>query len=304
VIYNPVAGGLRGKGLGQLEGARRILEDSGYAVSLTATSGPGAAAEIARRAIEHGAGIILVAGGDGTLNEAAAGMVNSRVPLGLLPAGTANVLATELGLGPGLERAASMIPHCVAGRIAMGCLDCGSERRYFVSMAGVGFDAQIVYDLSGRLKTSLGKGAYWLAGFAQAVRTFPEFEVEIDGCARHICSFALASRVRNYGGDFSIARNACLLDDRFELVLFRGRHSLYYLKYLCGMVTGRLPGMRGVSFLRAQKLYASDPGGRRIHIQVDGEYAGRLPATIELVPDALTLLVPPDYLETCRRRTE
>jgi diacylglycerol kinase family enzyme len=106
----------------------------------------------------------------------------------------------------------------------------------------------------------------------------------------------LVSRVRNYGGDFEIAQNASLTADRLEVVLFRGRHALPYLKYLCGMVTRRLAPMHGVSFASAQRVRVFDPAARRIHIQVDGEYAGRLPASIALVPNALTLLVPPAYL--------
>jgi len=153
-----------------------------------------------------------------------------------------------------------------------------------------------VYELASGLKEKLGKAAYWVAGFAQAVKRFPEFAIEIDGRARATGSFALASRVRNYGGDFEIARHASLTGDRFEVVVFRGRHALPYFKYLCGMIAGRLEGMSGVSFQTAKEVRVFDPADRRIHIQVDGEYAGRLPATIVIVPDALTLLVPPDYV--------
>jgi len=260
------------------------------------TTGPGTAGDIACRAIGEGSEMILAAGGDGTLNEVVQGMAHSTVPLGVLPAGTANVLATEIGLGRNLGRAAEIISKCVTRRIALGRLDYDGGPRYFLSMAGVGFDAQIVYDLSSGLKERLGKAAYWVAGFAHALKRFPEFEVEIDGTASKIGSFALASRVRNYGGDFEIARRASLAADRFEVVLFRGRHALPYFKYLCGMVAGRLEGMGGVFFSTGREVRVADAAGRRIHIQVDGEYAGRLPASIVIVPDALTLLVPPDYL--------
>jgi diacylglycerol kinase (ATP) len=259
------------------------------------TTGPSVAGDIACKAIREGSEMILAAGGDGTLNEVIQGMAHSTVPLGILPAGTANVLATEIGLGQDLERAVKIIPKCVTRRIALGRVDCGEERRYFLSMAGAGFDAQIVYDLASGLKEKLGKAAYWVAGFAQAIKRFPEFAIEIDGTARGTGSFALASRVRNYGGDFEIARHASLGGDRFEVVVFRGRHALPYFKYLCGMIAGRLEGMSGVSFQTGKEVRVFDPADRRIHIQVDGEYAGRLPATIVIVPDALTLLVPPDY---------
>ena len=259
------------------------------------TTGPGTAGDIASKAIGEGAELILAAGGDGTLNEVIQGMAYSAVPLGILPAGTANVLATEIGLGRDLERAVKIIPKCVTRRIALGRVDCGGEKRYFLCMAGAGFDAQIVYELASGLKEKLGKAAYWVAGFAQAVKRFPEFEIEIDGAARATGSFALASRVRNYGGDFEIARHASLAADSFEVALFRGRHALPYFKYLCGMIAGRLEGMSGVSFQTGKEVRVFDTADRRIHIQVDGEYAGRLPATIVIVPDALTLLVPPGY---------
>jgi diacylglycerol kinase (ATP) len=263
---------------------------------MSPTTGPGTAGEIARQAIDAGAELILAAGGDGTINEILSGVAHTSIPLGILPAGTANVLATEIGIGRGIERAAAMLPEYLPRRIAIGRLDGGPEARYFLAMAGIGFDAHIVYNLSENLKRRLGKSAYWIGGFSEVVRRYPEFLVEIDGANRQVCSFALVSRVRNYGGDFEIAHNASLLNSHFEVVLFRGRSPLPYLKYVCGMITRRLPGMRGVSFLTAQCVRVSDPEDRRIYIQVDGEKSGRLPATVSLVPDALTLLVPPGYL--------
>jgi len=271
---------------------------------MRATTGPGTAGEMARKAIEAGTELILAAGGDGTLNEVLGGVANTPVPLGILPAGTANVLATEIGLGRNIERAAAMLPECIAQRIAIGFLHGGSNPRYFLSMAGIGFDAHIVYNLSERLKRRLGKAAYWVGGFGEIVRRYPEFLVEVDGVKHQASSFALVSRVRNYGGDFEIASNASLLNGHFEVVLFQGRNPLPYLKYLCGMITGHLSGMRGVSFLSAQCVRVFDPEDRRVYIQVDGENAGRLPATVSLAPDALTLLVPPRYVRSRIRRTD
>jgi diacylglycerol kinase (ATP) len=264
---------------------------------MSPTTGPGTADRIAREAIENGSDLIIAAGGDGTLNEVMNGMVHTAVPLAILPAGTANVLATELGLGRNPAHAAAMIPKLVGRRIAVGRLDCEGRERHFLSMVGVGFDAHIVYNLNASLKLRFGKGAYWISGFSHAVRRYPEFEVE-SAIGRRMCSFALVSRVKNYGGDFEIARSASLLDDGFEAVMFEGRHALPYLKYFCGMIIGRLGAMRGVTFLQAKKLRVSHPTDSRVYIQCDGEYAGRLPASIQIMPEALTLLVPPLYVES------
>lgn len=274
--------------------AQQILQNAGLSVSAVPTTGPSTAGGIARESIQAGADLILAAGGDGTLNEVIDGMANSPVPLGALPAGTANVLATEAGLGSGLERATEMLLNCVPRRISLGRLHCDGRTRYFLLMAGIGLDAHIVYKLSLPLKARWGKMAYWAGGLSLAGRSLPEFHVRAGG-KDHLCSFALVSKVRNYGGDFQIARNTSLLDDRFEVVLFEGRNSLRYVKYFFGMAANRLRGMSGVSIFRAREVQMSAAADRRAYIQVDGEFAGHLPAKLDMAPDALTILIPPDY---------
>ena len=222
-------------------------------------------------------------------------MVHSDVPLGILPAGTANVLATELSVGKTLESAAESIGQCVKERIAVGRLSKDSGyARHFLLMAGVGLDADIVYHLNLRLKNALGKLAYWVAGFSKIGRSLPEFTVEADG-REFRATFALATRVRNYGGDLEIAPSVSLLEDQFELVLFEGASSFGYLKYLAGIVAHRHHAMRGVTILRTQQAVFSAPADPRIHLEVDGEYAGLLPARVEIVPNALTLLAPCEF---------
>jgi diacylglycerol kinase (ATP) len=266
------------------------------------TTGPGAAGAIARACLAEGAGLVVAAGGDGTINEVIEGMVYSRVPLGILPAGTANVLANETGMSTSLEKAARELTHCRAQPISVGRLHASGAGgpRHFLLMAGVGLDARIVYHLSAPLKSKLGKVAYWASAIKLIGRELEEFDVKIDGRI-HNCSFALISKVRNYGGDFEIARDTSLLDDRFEVVLFAGRSSLRYLKYFTAVALKRVRGIQGVTVLRAQKVCLSAPTDPKVHIQVDGEYAGRLPGSIEIVPDALTLLIPPAYLDRLTR---
>jgi diacylglycerol kinase family enzyme len=223
-------------------------------------------------------------------------MVHSEVPLGILPAGTANVLANELGLGKTMERAAASVAEWAPERVAVGLIDGSSDQgpRHFLLMAGVGLDADIVYHLSLGVKAALGKAAYWIGGFAKVGRRLPEFTVEVEGRIFR-AGFALASRVRNYGGDLEIALGASLLDDQFELVLFEGSNSFAYLKYMLGIAAHRHPRMRGITTLRTrQAVFSASPQGK-VHLQVDGEYAGFTPARVEIVPNALTLLVPHQF---------
>jgi diacylglycerol kinase family enzyme len=239
--------------------------------------------------------MILVAGGDGTINEVINGVAPSRIPVGIIPAGTANVLACELGLNTNERKAARMISHCVPERVALGRLrNFEGEERYFLLMAGIGLDAEIVYNLSAPLKAWAGKAAYWIGGLAHFLRPIGQFDAKVGGETRR-WGFALASRVRNYGGDLEIARGANLLEDDFEIVLFRGRNPLRYGIYFAGVLGGFLPRIPGIQVERATRAEFTAPRDSRIYAQVDGEFAGHLPASIEIVPDALSLLIPADF---------
>ncbi len=230
-------------------------------------------------------------GGDGTINEVVNGMVHSTATLGILPAGTANVLAMELGLGSRLDRAIERLLGSAERRISVGklCAEGGLER-HFLAMGGAGLDAKIVYDLNPWLKARAGKLAYWLSGFGHVTQRVGQFDVRIEG-QTYRSGFVLASRVRNYGGDLEIARGASLLHDEFEVVMFEGSNPLRYLWYMLGVAGKMAQKMPGVHTVHARRVSMTGD----VHLQVDGEYAGRAPACFEIVPDAVTLLVPATY---------
>jgi diacylglycerol kinase family enzyme len=135
-----------------------------------------------------------------------------------------------------------------------------------------------------------------VAGWSLLGKRLAEFDVEIEGTKRK-CSFALLSKVRNYGGDFEIARSVTLLHDRFEVILFEGSTATSYVKYFAAMAFNRLRGMSGVTVVRADQVTITAADGRRAYVQIDGEIGGTLPAEIRIVPDALTLLAPEGYGE-------
>lgn len=230
-------------------------------------------------------------GGDGTINETVNGMIGSDAILGVLPGGTANVLAMELGLGSKLERAIERLSGCSPKRVSLGRLcQPAKDARHFLMMAGAGLDAQIVYDLNSALKAKTGKLAYWTAGLSQIVKRVGQLETRINGDT-YPCGFTLASRVRNYGGDLELARGASLLSNEFEIVMFEGSNPLRYLFYMLAVGVKQVQRMPGVRTVRSTKMELSGDAP----IQVDGEYMGRSPATIEIVPNALTILVPESY---------
>jgi len=195
-----------------------------------------------------------------------------------------------------LGLAAEALLSYPAERISTGCIHSRDERpRTFLLMCGAGLDAYIVYSLDNGLKRRLGKVAYWLAGFQQFGKDFTEFEVRVNG-REYPCSFALISKVRNYGGDLEIAQSVSLLDDDFEVVLFHGRQSWRYVGYLAAVAVRMHRQLKGITVLRTSEIELRQSRDDRVFVQVDGEFAGHLPARVEVVPDSLTLLVPPQYL--------
>lgn len=295
LIYNPRAGRILRSDGALIRRTEEALRSAGHDVTLAPTTGPCTAGAIAREQIERGADLIVVAGGDGTINETLAGMMGTRVPLGILPAGTANVLATEMKLGRDPVRAAGRVHEWNPRSVAVGELEQpGHEKRLFLLMAGIGLDAHVVYHVNPGLKAKTGKFAYWVAGWSLLGRQLPQFEVIVDG-KRYNCSFALISKVRNYGGDFEIAREVTLLDDHFEVILLEGRTTFSFVPYFAGMALGKLAGMRGATVLRARELKVTGASDARVYVQVDGEYAGRLPADLRIITGAVELLVPEGY---------
>jgi diacylglycerol kinase family enzyme len=245
--------------------------------------------------VESGCDLILASGGDGTINEAVNGIAGSNAIFGVLPGGTANVLANEIGLATRPDHAAKQLLHATPVRIALGALERpGLPRRYFVLMAGIGLDAQIVYNVDRDIKNKLGKIAYWHGGFSQFGRPVPRFQATLNGTG-HCVSFALVTRVRNYGGDFEIARQVRLTDNDFEVVLFRPNRFPDFVRFLGGVITNRLAGIDGVVVTRATEVSVASPEDERVYMQTDGESMGVLPATIAIVPDALTILLPRRY---------
>jgi diacylglycerol kinase (ATP) len=295
IIYNPIARGLT-RHRDSLLRSPAVLAKSGIQARLVATKAPGTAGQQTREQIAAGCDLIIAAGGDGTINEVIDGMLGTRVPLAVFPGGTANVLAREMKLPISLSRVSAQLASLEPCRVGVGALSVGdTPNRHFICMTGAGLDAEIVYRLNLDLKAAIGKFAYYVGGFSQVFRALPEFDVIVDGKAFR-ASFALVSRVRNYGGDLEIARGASLLRDDFQIVLFRGTASVRYLGYLAAILAKQVHRAEGAEVLYGRSVQFIPPDGREIYLQVDGELAGALPASIEMLPNALTLLVPPAYL--------
>jgi diacylglycerol kinase (ATP) len=304
LIHNPNAGGGAAKRRRLLDEARTIFGASGIEVELAETKGPGDATQIAQRAVIERRHLVIACGGDGTLNEIVNGLAGApgpgtishhRVPLALLPAGTANIFAKELEIPWNIPNAARRL---VGGRVVDIALGLATPLRepprakYFLSVAGAGPDGMIVYSIDLELKARLGILAYWWQGGREVFRyKFPHFRVKVGGTALD-SSFVLVGRTKHYGGPFKITTLADLFEDQFEVMTLSTQSGLRYLSYLPALWMDKLRGTEGVQFAKTDALVCEPLDENPVYAQVDGEPLGRLPVEFKIVPGALKVLMP------------
>jgi diacylglycerol kinase (ATP) len=304
LIYNPTSGGRRQRRFQEIEEAVRILKEAGITVELAPTSEAGHAQEIARLAVEQQREMVIACGGDGTINEIINGLAGSQVPMALLPAGTANILAKELGIPWDIPRAARLIPDGIIRRIALGMASFAGNNgnskssaiptggRYFLSCGGAGPDGAIVNGVDYELKKKVGVVAYWVEGMKQLFRyDFPEMRVRSSG-TDHLASIIVVGRTANYGGPFKITTNATLFEDSFEFLTNSTRSRMQYLACLPALWLGKIRGMDGIKMWKASEVLCESAGEKPVFAQVDGEPIGALPLRFRIVPDALSLVTP------------
>ena len=301
LIHNPNAGNGGDGRRRLLDQARQILASGGIEAELAETTGPGHATEIAQQAVRDHRQLVIACGGDGTLNEVVNGLANysngHRVPLALLPGGTANILAKELDLPWDIPRAARRLIHGEVREIALGLATPAEQpgrKRYFLSVAGGGPDGMIVYSVDLGLKARVGILAYWWQGAREVLRyTFPRFRVRT-GDRELEATLVVVGRTKNYGGPFKITDQADLFEDRFEVMALTTQSGLRYLSYLPTLWMGNLRREEGVHFWKAEALVCEPLDSSPVYAQVDGEPLARLPIEFSIVPRALKLLVPRD----------
>jgi YegS/Rv2252/BmrU family lipid kinase len=288
IVFNPTAGAGRQR---RLSHALGVLRARGLVPQVVETCGPGDAAVLARSAAARGEALVVAAGGDGTIAEVAAGLAGSGAVLGVLPFGTANVLAWELGLPQAPDRAAAVL---AAGRIAtlrpgLARFVDGSER-LFVQMLGAGFDAAVVARLDLGLKRRIGRAAYVLESLRQmACYDFPPIAVTHDGVTTMAAS-AIVTKGRLYAGRYRIAPDARPAEPGFQLVLFR--HSGVVQAALAGaaLPLGLIPRLPGLEIVPARRIRLASAGA--VPVQADGDPAGCLPAEVTDAPAPLGIVVP------------
>jgi diacylglycerol kinase family enzyme len=316
LVYNPESGRRRQARLRDVESVRAALTAGGVNAQPLATTGPATAARQVTDALAQGFDTLIVCAGDGTINEVLPAIVNTPAALGVVPLGTANVLANDLGIPRNPAVAAKILLSAAPRSTPLVRMDyadlTGQPRwRYFIAAAGIGADAQLVYALTAAFKQRWGMAAYYAEASRQwATHSFPLFAVEFtspDGrLRRETVSQVLAVRITWFGGMLKrLAPGAALHRPGLQLVLFKTRRRLHYLRYMLGVWLERpwtLPEVELVpaTSCRCLPLDQNPPLAiahrpstiDRIYAEADGELLGTLPVSITMTSDSVNLLVP------------
>ncbi|HUI06316.1 MAG TPA: diacylglycerol kinase family protein [Verrucomicrobiae bacterium] len=286
VIFNPAARGEKSRRV------RQFLEaKAGRSVTLAPTERAGDARELAARAVNKGYRLIVAAGGDGTINEVVNGIGSSGATLGVLPLGTVNVFARELGIPGRLEAAWAVIESGRTRTIDLARAEANGATRHFVQLAGVGFDARAVRAASWELKKRLGPLSYVWAGLKTISSGPVTVEVSANGsgtCGRGVA--ALVGNGRFYGGRFALFPEARLDDGLLDVCIFETCGYFDVLRYGQGILRGTHPRLRGVKYFQTERLVCSASGAAPF--EVDGEDAGDAPVAFSVAPRALRVVAP------------
>lgn len=282
LIANPIAGK---NAPDQIERARRALSKLGAEVELYLTRAAGDAEHRARLARQQAYDRVIAAGGDGTLNEVANGLATSALPLGFIPLGTTNVFALETGIPFEIEQAAQIAYRERPRPVTLG----KANDRYFLLMAGVGFDGQVVANVSTRIKKRFGKLAYILSALHQLLFHPPRlFSVDLNGRTLK-SSGVLAANARCYGGPFTLTPAADLEKPSLEICLLLRAGRLAVLRQSLSLLTGKpLPSSWGLQATLTELTVET----ANIPTQIDGDHLGVSPLTISCVPQAIQLVYP------------
>ncbi len=307
LIYNPASGQYSSSRRVAIDQALAVLRAAGVEAEALETLSPGSASVLAEEAVRRGCDAILACGGDGTVHEVLQSLVGTDVALGVVPLGTANALAANLGLNASPAKAIRKLLTADPVRISVGQIsyrDAAGETcsRYFTVAAGVGADALFLSRLDPSLKRRLGYVLYLIEGFrVWATYSFPLFQaafVERASSKPRVeqISQLLAVRIRDFGGVLhNLAPGATLHKNGLRLLAFKTRSRLSYFRFLIAVILGRQTFSREIELLDAVSVECrpANAAALRVFAEADGELLGHLPVRIEIVPDAVTLLIPP-----------
>jgi diacylglycerol kinase (ATP) len=291
VIANPVAG--RGKA-GRLIGAVTTrLRELGVGHEMRVAGSPAEMESSCREAAEHGAGIVAVIGGDGTVSCAVNGLLGTDAALAVLPAGTGDDFAAAIGARP-FRSATRLLADPKIVTIDVARLRTSEGERYFVNVAGAGFDSE-VNEAANAMTVNLGGTGTYVAALVKTLSRFTpaRYTLRVDGTSLETdAMLVVIGNGRSYGGGMKVLPEASLVDGELDLCIVEALSKAAFLRAFPRVFMGRHTTHPKVRMLRARTVTVE--ADREMQVHADGERAGALPASFDVMPGALRVVAGPD----------
>jgi YegS/Rv2252/BmrU family lipid kinase len=295
IISNPVSG--RQKHQEYMKVALDVLKSNGIQPLIRETTQRGDASLFSREEAGKGTEIVLVAGGDGTINEVANGLVGSSVKLAVLPLGTANVFALETGIPTNPREAVNILLKGYSRPITLGHVtfrdlwDKGNGETCFLLMAGIGFDGGVLIEIKRKTITRWGRAAY----FATAIKVLSKYtnsplSISIDQKESITGYSVIIGNGRYYGGKFQITPHASLTENALDVCVLRRKGVLGVLGTACKVLMGTQSSGSDRFYGKAKTIAIDSPDV--VYVQADGDILGKVPACLSVKENALSVIVP------------
>ena len=294
IITNPIAGK---KKQSHLHEAVNLLRSRGIIPEIRTTRQRGDACLFAQDEVKKNTDIVVAAGGDGTINEIANGLIGSAVKLAVLPIGTANVFSLETNLPSEPNAAVDLLFTGKAQPISLGHIRLRDRyqdheiRHHFMLMAGIGFDGGVLSQIQRRSIARWGRAAYVFTGIRVLSQyTHSLLTITVDQGKTIQGYSAVIGNARYYGGRFVITPHASLLDDSLELCVFKNKGSLSMGKNVLKLLLKKQGTSRDLFYCKAQLIEVTSPD--EVFVQADGDFMGKLPAQLSVTKSGLSVIVP------------
>jgi YegS/Rv2252/BmrU family lipid kinase len=295
LIVNPISG--KKNHPEQLKLLLDLLGSAGIYPEIRETRKRGDGHQFARESVEKESEIVIAAGGDGTVNEVANGLVGSGVKLAIVPLGTANVLALETGIPLDPLAAGNIIVHGRSKSITLGHITYRDPKQnetrenHFLMMAGIGFDGAVLKEIKREHITRWGKGAYLFTGLKLLLKcSSPPLSITIDGREKINGYSVIVSNGKYYGGKFRVAPKAHITDSFLDLCIIKRKGVRCLIKTALKVFLGTHPSGDDIHYCKAKTIEIDSPG--QVYVQADGEFLGTAPVCLTARENALSVIVP------------
>lgn len=232
--------------------------------------------------------MVIAAGGDGTINEVINGISGSKITLAIIPFGSTNVLALELGIPFNVKEASELITNGKKIKIDLGYAKTKQEARYFSMMLSIGFDASLIKQIDSKFKKRWGRFAYPIAGIKHLVK-YKWQSIHVKHKLHSVGYFVIMSNSKSYGGEYQIADKASITDGLLDLVIINRKNWWRIVKIVSSTSSGKLN-----KFLRGEYYQTKEAhiySKHKMFVEVDGELIGTAPVNVKIAPKALSVMV-------------